>query len=366
MNKKVHDRAKKLIINNVRNSYKEDDCIFLIKDISNKVQEITVEEKEELVNKGISYSETLTKEELPSKEYLDIFLDELECKKTMIAKYIANLSELILRDRGENVILVSLARGGTPAGILVKRYLKFKYNIDVPHYSISVIRGRGLDFNALSYIIDFHKNDNLLFIDGWTGKGSITFEIEKSIKLYNELYHTNIKDELAVILDPAELSTFYGTREDILLPNACLNSTVSGLISRTVDKKELIGEDSFHGAKYYKEYEKYDVSNLFIDTISNEFSKIELEELITLEGKTNIAEETLNYIMDKHRIADINKIKLSVGETSRVLLRRKAKLIIVKNLNSNEVRHIKLLAEEKGVSVIQDKNIKYNAIGIIE
>ncbi|MET7778785.1 cysteine protease StiP domain-containing protein, partial [Streptomyces sp. NPDC005388] len=31
-------------------------------------------------------------------------------------------------------------------------------------------------------------------------------------------------------------------------PSACLNSTVSGLISRTVLRSDLVGEYDFHGA----------------------------------------------------------------------------------------------------------------------
>ena len=37
-----------------------------------------------------------------------------------------------------------------------------------------------------------------------------------------------------VLEDPGSCVRVYGTREDYLIPSACLNSTVSGLISRTV------------------------------------------------------------------------------------------------------------------------------------
>ena len=45
----------------------------------------------------------------------------------------------------------------------------------------------------------------------------------------------------------------FGTREDYLIPSACLNSTVSGLVSRTVFNTDHIGPDDFHGAKFYAE-----------------------------------------------------------------------------------------------------------------
>ena len=39
---------------------------------------------------------------------------------------------------------------------------------------------------------------------------------------------------MAVLADPGYCTSIYGTREDFLIPSACLNATVSGLISRTV------------------------------------------------------------------------------------------------------------------------------------
>ena len=40
------------------------------------------------------------------------------------------------------------------------------------------------------------------------------------------------KAGLAVLSDPAGLARLRGTRDDLLIPSACLNATVSGLISR--------------------------------------------------------------------------------------------------------------------------------------
>ena len=74
-----------------------------------------------------------------------------------------------------------------------------------------------------------------------------------------------LDDTLAVIADPGYCTTLYGTREDFLIPSACLNSTVSGLVSRTVLNDLYIGKDDFHGAKFYQELIEMDVSNEYID-----------------------------------------------------------------------------------------------------
>ena len=47
--------------------------------------------------------------------------------------------------------------------------------------------------------------------------------------------------EIAVLADPGGCVRTYGTRDDFLIPSACLNSTVSGLVSRTVLRADLIG-----------------------------------------------------------------------------------------------------------------------------
>ena len=49
---------------------------------------------------------------------------------------------------------------------------------------------------------------------------------------------------------------------------------------------------------------------------------------------------------------NINNIKLSVGESASVLLRRDPRIILVKNKNDKNVEHIIKLADEKGVKVI--------------
>ena len=57
------------------------------------------------------------------------------------------------------------------------------------------------------------------------------------------------------IIIPANITELCGTHEDILIASSCLNSTVSGLISRTFLRNDIIGINDFHGAVYYEELE---------------------------------------------------------------------------------------------------------------
>src|SRR6478609_10004774 len=87
-------------------------------------------------------------------------------------------------------------------------------------------------------------------------------------------YGISLDDDLAVLADPGQCSGTYGTREDYLIPSACLNSTVSGLVSRTVLNDRLLAPGQFHGAKFYKDLAHADVSGLFLEAISARFDDV--------------------------------------------------------------------------------------------
>lgn len=354
-------------INLVKHSY-NDDCIFLLKDLTNDIKEITIKEKEHLIRAGINYSEMISKENKPSEDVRNIFLNMLKRDKKLIAYYVAKISEIIYREKGSDLVIVSLARAGTPYGILIKKYLKFKYSVDIPHYSISIIRGKGIDVNALKYILGKHKEGKIQFVDGWTGKGSITKELDKSINKFNEKNNTDIDNSLAVISDPAKLCRICGTREDFGIATCCLNSTVSGLISRTIHNEKYVGENDFHGAKTLYYLKEYDYSQYFIDEIVNVFKDIKIcEEDLKLEFENKEYSVCVtNKIREVYDVNNINNIKLSVGESARVLLRRDPRIILVKNKNDRNIEHIIKLAEEKGVEVIECKFSDYNCISIIK
>ena len=187
----IKTAAENINISEISGSYNMDDCIFLLKDLSEKIKVISVDEKEKIINSGINYSEVLSKEDIPDEEYIRLFLGSTEESKYEIAAYTALLAEKIISSQGENIILVSLARAGSPIGALLKRYLREEYNLDIPHYSISIIRGKGIDENALLHIINKHKNTNLQFIDGWIGKGAIFKELKEAVEIFNQKYKTN-------------------------------------------------------------------------------------------------------------------------------------------------------------------------------
>lgn len=357
---------------NIENgSYLSDDVTFLLKDLSHLSIEKNNEIREKLRSEGVHYSRMLPIEYTPKNNYMMLYYELLEKYGSKLALDIGILANRILKNKGENIVLVSLARAGTPIGVLLRRYFKEILGVELPHYSISIIRDIGIDGNAISYIKEKHPKRKIQFIDGWTGKGAITKELKEASSIYKKKYNIEIEDDLAVISDPGYCAECYSTREDIIIPSSLLNSTISGLVSRTVYNEEWIEKKDFHGAKLYKELSKEDKSLEFIEKISREFSYIKdiAREYGEKSYNSSITWEGMDFVKKlkkEYNIDSVNKIKPGIAETTRVLLRRVPWKIIVKDKTDFDVSHILLLAKDKSVEVIEYKNMPYRACGIVK
>lgn len=355
-------------------SYSPSDVIFLLKDISAVSLERSTEERERAIQSGVHYSEMLPSEQLPGPEYMELYRETLSRTADKVAYAAAVAAEWLIRRCGTDLVLVSLARGGTPAGILMKRYISYRYHLDVPHYSISILRGRGIDENALLYIRQRHGEEaKLQFVDGWTGKGAIRKVLTEACSTFSGKYGVPLDDSLTVLADPGHCAEGYGTREDFLVPSACLNATVSGLISRTVLRSDCIGPDEFHGAKFYSEWLEHDESNAFLDTVSACFPVVSEQAVQEAEARLISPPEVtwrglddVRSIQEKFGIGNPHFVKPGVGEATRVLLRRVPWKLLVDRLDNPNVRHLLLLAEERNVPVEVFPGMAYSCCGIIK
>lgn len=348
----------------MESSYKKEDVEILLKDITGLVEPLPAKVREVYIQGGTHYCEMLPLEYKPSEKYLTAYENALQNYAAATARAVAVLAEKLYQKKGKDLVVVSLARAGIPIGILLKRYLASKYRIEIAHYAISIIRGRGIDRNAVDYILDRHPAKAIQFIDGWIGKGAILTQLEEALIDYPQLDR-----ELGVVSDPAGLTELCGTHEDILIPSSCLNATVTGLISRTFLRSDLIKENDFHGAAYYKNLVEEDLSEDFLTAIERHFpSDLSLQEAEAVcEGNSR---EMIAEIADVYGIRDINFIKPGIGEATRVLLRRIPwKIIVNENYRqADELKHIYQLAKEKGVSceISQVPLGNYKVCGLIK
>lgn len=349
-------------------SYAPDEVGWLLQDFSDVQLEAPTEEREEAIQSGgAHYAESLPVEYQPSAQYQELFHAALEASAARVAQAVGTVTETVLAERGPHPVLVSLARAGTPVGVLMRRWAQHRHGIDLPHYAVSIVRGRGIDATALRWLAAHHDPADVVFVDGWTGKGAITRELAAAIGEF-----PGFNPEIAVLADPGGCVRTYGTREDFLIPSACLNSTVSGLISRTVLRADLVGPDDFHGGKFYRELAGSDVSNHFLDTVATRFDEVtaavdtEAKELISADrAPTWEGWAAVERISEEYGINDVNLVKPGVGETTRVLLRRVPWKILAQRGAGADLDHIRLLAEQRGVPVEEVDGLPYSCVGLI-
>ena len=313
-----------------------------------------------MIQSGRHYSSMLPLEYEPSEKYLQTYFDALNRYSKITAAAVANVSEKIFADKGNKIVLVSLARAGTPVGILIKHYLEKNFPCEVAHYTVSIIRGIGIDKNAMKFILARHKPEAIQFVDGWTGKGAIQRELSNAMKDFPE-----VNAGLAVLSDPAGVAEKCGTHEDFLIASSCLNSTVSGLLSRTFLRNDIIGANDFHGAAFYSELSDKDLTYQFIDAIEKNFDDVPKIKDSAVEVNSGLAE--VKKIAADFKIDDINLIKPSIGEATRVLLRRLPDKVLVHSLSDEEhLGHLYQLAKEKGAPLEVYPLKNYKACGLIQ
>lgn len=354
-------------------SYAAEDVGWLLQDLSDVALEAPTEEREEAIQAGgAHYAESLPVEYQPSPQYQELYRSALTASAARMARAVGTVTETVLAERSPSPVLVSLARAGTPVGVLMRRWARARHGLDLPHYAVSIVRGRGIDPNALRWLAAHHDPADVVFVDGWTGKGAITRELSAALAAQQEAGGPGFDPEIVVLADPGSCVSTYGTREDFLIPSACLNSTVSGLISRTVLRSDLVGPADFHGAKFYRELAGADVSTDFIDTVAARFD--EVADAVDAEVKEILAADrtptwegwaAVERISEEYGIHDVNLVKPGVGETTRVLLRRVPWKILAQRGAGADLDHVRLLAEQRGVPVEEVDGLPYTCVGLI-
>lgn len=358
-------------------SYSASEVSWLLTDLSDVDLEAPTEAREEAIQSGRAhYAQSLPVEYQPSEDYQRLFSAALTQSASRVAYAVGIVTEMVLDARGQGAVLVSLARAGTPVGVLMRRWAQFAHGVDLPHYTMSIVRGKGIDTLALRYLAQRHGPPSVMFVDGWTGKGAITRELSAAVSEANAALGLEsgraFSADLAVLADTGRCVSLYGTRDDFLIPSACLNSTVSGLVSRTVLNEDLLGPNDFHGAKFYAHLAGADVSVAFLDAVNAEFAAV--ADDVTRDWRRLKAQDrsptwsgwaAVEQISRDYGIGDVNLVKPGVGETTRVLLRRIPWKILIRTDAAPELEHVLLLAQQRGVEVVEVSNLPYSCVGLI-
>ncbi len=354
-------------------SYSIDDVQFLLKPMA--LQDTPVHVKETLIQSGQKhYSELLSHEALPTDAYLQLFYQAMAANKQRLAEHLWLLAKRIISTRPHGITLVSLARAGTPIGVLLKHILKRYFAIEVKHYSISILRDVGLDNNALRYILQRHLPESLVFVDGWTGKGVIAKQLADSLQAFAMTDGVTIPAELYVLTDLSGSAAFSASTEDYLIPSCILNATVSGLVSRSIYDKQHAGGLDFHGCVFYEQFAKHDLSNYFINIVLGtlESNSLNLDNITPSACEPDQQQRQtqslafLKCLVNQYSVSQVNYIKPGIGEATRVLLRREAKLLLLQDQNAEETQHLRWLATSKSIPVEIITSLPYRAVALIK
>ena len=351
-------------------SYRAEDAIFLLKPM--RLDMVDVATKERLIQSGQRhYSEMLAPERAPDPHYRALFETLTDRYAGRLAAEILALAGYLAASRPREITLVSLARAGTPIGALLVRALRRLGRADAKHYSISIIRDRGIDENALRHILHQEGREpaGLAFVDGWTAKGVIGEELRRALARWNTHQPERLDEALHVVSDIGGVADVAATDDDYAIPSGILNATVSGLTSRSI-LNTAIGPHDFHGCVFYADFAPHDRSTWFLDQVTNRFADVALASLSGDDGRRKARREAMNTFLERlhtrYRIGDRNFIKPGVAEATRVLLRRLPDLLLLRDPDAPDVAHLRLLADQKRVAVVVNPAMPIQATALIK
>ncbi|WP_017445407.1 cysteine protease StiP family protein [Gayadomonas joobiniege] len=349
-------------------SYSADDVTFLINPVD--IQLTDVNQKETLIQTGQAhYSDMLSFEQAPSDEHISLFNKAFNAGAPRLAVETLSLAKSIVHDQmmAPEIVLVSLVRAGVPLGVLLKRTIQSLTNKPVFHYGVSIIRDRGLDHSAMLEIESKHQRSNIIFVDGWTGKGAISGELSRSL---SERGGYPTPPKLAVLADPGGCAWLAASGDDWLIPSGILGATVSGLISRT-----LWRDHGYHGAKLWNHLSDLDVSQEFVDKIYTLIRKLDAANIpacVWLDQerikKHKQSQQAIETLQNEFKIKNINRIKPGIAEATRAVMRRVPEHVLVRDKKDPDVALLCYLAEKNNVNIqaVGDKLGGYRAITIIK
>ena len=369
---------------NFSGSYLPPEVTLLLDIVSaDSVNDISPTQKEALIQSGQRhYSDMLTLEKPPSATHEALYNQALAAGKQRMANDVTSLAFSLHQlfhacvSASQPLILVSLVRAGLPIGVLLQKALSdasVSYALASQHYGVSIIRDRGLDPVALQYILQQHPHSPIVFVDGWTGKGAIYGELQRSLAQINDkrqqaqLFHQgNGVIPLVTLADPAGVAWLSASNDDWLMPASLLNSTVSGLISRTLYREP---SDGLHQAVYYDKLQPWDRSGDFIQTIDALRQQTSLPTPLT--GKllpTFATQSVIDDLATRFAINNRNRIKPTIAEATRAILRRDPECVLVNEMaDGQDTALLRHLCEEKNIQLIADASIApYQAVTIIK
>lgn len=329
-------------------SYRPTDVHFLLQPVAMDMTDVL--EKERLIqSRQKHYSEMISEESAPSALHMALYEQAMAQNGARMADDVQALAHTLAEQyRGPSIALVSFVRAGVPLGVLLRHAL-VERGRDAYHYGISIVRDRGIDTVALEAIIARHGAANIVFVDGWTGKGAIAGEIARSL---GDDPRFPLGPRLVVLADPCGRAWLAASAQDWLIPSGILGATVSGLVSRSI----WPASGGLHGCVVYDHLAGHDVTQGFIERIQAARPRLDTPaaspwtaaQALALQAE---AVDVVTRLATRFQISNLNRIKPGIAEATRAVLRRVPYRVLVRERDDADIQLLLHLTERAGIEV---------------
>ena len=219
---------------------------------------------------------------------------------------------------------------------------------------------------ALEAIIKTHGAENIVFVDGWTGKGAISGQIRDS--LAGDARFPS-EPRLVVLADPCGRAWLSASAEDWLIPSGILGATVSGLVSRSIWPTD----PGLHGCVVYGHLAEHDVTQAFIHSIERERALLApqapalpwtCEQAHALQHSAVAAVERIS---TRFGVTNPNRVKPGIAEATRAVMRRVPDHVLVRSRDDQDVQLLMHLTRQANIDVEEagDELGPYRAVTVI-
>ncbi|MBC7751054.1 MAG: cysteine protease StiP family protein [Candidatus Saccharibacteria bacterium] len=369
-----------ILANGFSGSYRPNEVLFLLQ--KTHLDATPTAEKERLIQSGAKhYSQMISIEHSPSERHLQLFATALAQNATRMATEVQMLAQRLAQEFTAPIVLVSFVRAGVPLGVLLYHALA-DLSVEAVHYGISIVRDRGIDYAALETIVAKHGAQSLVFVDGWTGKGAISKQLEQSLGQDPRFAHpTRDCLPLVTLADVGGCAWLAASGDDWLIPSGILGSTISGLISRSICigdalTAETVNNDNldqWHGCIEYHHLAEFDQSTQFIDQINQirrQLTAVDAAKWTRQQRQKQQqqASHVIQQIADDYQISNLNRIKPGIAEATRAILRRVPEVILLRDEKDPDTALLRHLAEQTNtpIKIVGEALAPYRAVTLIQ
>lgn len=156
------------------------------------------------------------------EDFWQLLLSKLGNEKIQLAATRLAAAIITTAPDPSKLLFVAILRAGVPIADWLCRLLPGSIAV-----AISLFVGLGIDKVALKKVRSHYPDRQIIFVDGWTGKGGVARELSSQGQRSGKI------GPLAVLIDPWGWADFSGAVEDIFCPTACFTGVATLGFSRT-------------------------------------------------------------------------------------------------------------------------------------